>query len=150
MLSKYLFIFILFVSFTAYAQQANIPQEAKDSFAQLFPKATGVKWVKVAETEVNSALYLAKFKLKGKSVTAVFNEDGEYKMTKTTIAVSKVPSNIVSFIKTNYGGCKISEAAQLVGKSGDTFYEADVKIAGEKMELYFESDGDQTDIGSIE
>ncbi|MFH0733829.1 MAG: PepSY-like domain-containing protein [bacterium] len=150
MLSKYLFIILLFVSFTAYAQQGNIPQEAKDSFAQLFPKATSVKWVKVDETEVNNAQYLAKFKQKGKAITVVFDEDGQHKMTKTGIAVSKLPTNISSYIKTTYAGCKISAATQIVGKSGDTFYEADIKIGGEKVELYFESDGDQTDMGSIE
>ena len=49
---KHLFLFLILFSFIVNAQSVNIPQEVKDSFTQLYPKATGVKWVKVDETEV--------------------------------------------------------------------------------------------------
>lgn len=147
---KHLFIIILLFSVIVSAQNVNIPQEVKDSFTQLYPKATGAKWTKVDETEVYDAEYIVKFKEKGKSITAIFNPLGDFKMTKNSLSPAKLPKNITNYVKTTYGGSKISEANQLTVKSGEIFYEAIIKIGTEKISLYFDKDGEQTDKGSIE
>lgn len=147
---KHLFITILLFTIVVSAQSVDIPQEVKDSFTQLYPKATSVKWVKIDETEVYEAEYLAKFKNKGKAVVAVFDPSGEFKMTKSSLPTSKLPKSISAYVKNTYGGSKISESNQLVGKSGDIFYEAVIKIGTEKISLYFDKDGEQVDKDSIE
>ena len=147
---KHLFLFLILFSFIVNAQSVNIPQEVKDSFTQLYPKATGVKWVKVDETEVYDAEYLAKFKDKGKATTAVFDPSGNFKMTKSALPTSKLPKSIINYVKTTYGGSKISESNQLTVKNGDVFYEAIIKIGTEKFSVYFDKDGELTDKGSIE
>ncbi|HPN37397.1 MAG TPA: PepSY-like domain-containing protein [Melioribacteraceae bacterium] len=145
-----LFIIMILLSITVSAQGITIPQEVKDSFTQLYPKATGVKWIKVDETEVYDAEYQAKFKNKGNLITVVFNTSGEFVMTKTNINKSKLPKPILTYIKDNYGGIKVVEANQLEAKSKNKFYEAIVKIGAEKLSLYFNEEGEQTDKGNIE
>ena len=49
MKAKYFLIALLLVSFTAFAQQVNVPKSAKDAFSKLYPKATEVKWDKENE-----------------------------------------------------------------------------------------------------
>lgn len=141
---------VLFAAVAAYAQESEVPTEVKESFAKLYPKAKGVKWVVVPETEVNSAEYQAKTKVNGKAVVICMDNEGTLTETKTSISSSKLPKVVTQYIKATYPGSKVYEAYDIIGRSGDKFYEAGVNLSGSKFTVYFDKDGKQVDKSTVD
>ncbi len=141
---------LLFAAVAAYAQESEVPAEVKESFAKLYPKAKGVKWTVVPETEVNNIEYQAKTKVNGKAVVICMDSEGELTETKTAISSSKLPKEISKYIKATYPGSKVYEAYDITGRSGNKFYEAGVNLAGSKFTVYFDKDGKQVDKSDVD
>jgi len=135
MKAQYFLITLLLVSFTAFAQQVNIPQAAKDSFAKLYPKAAEVKWDK------ENGDYEASFKFNGKDMSVIFDKDGKILETETAIEISQLPNGIEKYVKDNYKGYKITGAAEIVKSNGEKLFEAEITKGKNKKDLLFDSNG---------
>lgn len=135
MKAKNLLIALLLFSFTAFAQQVNVPKSAKDAFSKLYPKATEVKWDKENQG------YEASFKLNGKDMSVIFDKDGKVMETETAIEISQLPKGVEKCVMDNYKGFKISGAAKIVNSKGEVTYEAEVLKGKVKKDLLFDVDG---------
>lgn len=135
MKARYLLITLLLVSFTAFAQQVNIPKAAKDSFSKLYPKAAEVKWDK------ENGDYEAGFKLNGKDMSIIFDNSGKALETETAIEISQLPVGIDKYIKDNYKDYQITGAAEIVKSNGEKLFEAEVTKGNNKKDLFFDSKG---------
>ncbi len=99
---------------------AKVPDTVKKSFAKQFPGAT-TKW----EKEGNS--YEATFKNKGNKMSASFNANGTMIESELEINIAELPASIKDYIKSNYSGAKIKEAAIITLATGESQYEAEIK-----------------------
>lgn len=135
MKAKNFLIALLLISFTAFAQQTNIPKVAKDSFTKLYPKATEIKWDKENQG------YEASFKLDGKDVSVIFDKEGKVMETETAIEISQLPKGIEKYVMDNYKGYKITGAAKIVKSNGEETYEAEVTKGKDKKDLLFDKSG---------
>ncbi len=127
---------VLCVCTSAYAQKINVPQAAKDAFADKFPKAEDVKWDKE-----NSSEYEANFKLDGVEMSAVFTKDGTWKETETSIGTDQLPQLVLDAIKLNYSSGTLYGASKIVRADDTTIYEADIKMKSKKKEVLFDEKG---------
>lgn len=135
MKAKNLVIALLLISFTAFAQQTNIPKAAKDSFSKLYPKATEVKWNKENQD------YEASFKLEGKNMSVIFDKNGKIMETETAIEISQLPKGIEKYVMDNYKGYKITGAAKIVKSNGEELFEAEITKGKDKKDLFFDKNG---------
>lgn len=111
-------------------KQVTVPSAIKTSFAKDFPGVTA-KWDK------EDAGYEANFKKDGKSMSVIYDANGERQETETDIKISELPEAVKSYIAQNYKGEKIKEAAMITKANGDVNYEAEVK----GMDVLFAKDG---------
>lgn len=135
MKTEKLFIALLLISFTVFAQKTNIPKAAKDSFSKLYPKATEVKWDKENQD------YEASFKLDGKDMSVIFDKYGKVLETETTIEISQLPKGIEKYVMDNYKGYKITGAAKIVKANSEELFEAEITKGKEKKDLFFDKNG---------
>ena len=98
----------------------NVPAPVKESFEKKFPNTVVKKWDK------EDGGYEANFTSNGKTMSATFDASGNWKETETDIKVSELPAAVSSYIKTNYDGATIKEAAITETAKGK-MYEAEVK-----------------------
>ena len=115
-MKKLLVAATLFVSMSCTAQKT--PAAVQAAFTKTFPGITA-KW----DTEDGN--YEANFKKDGKTMSATFDSKGGWLETETDIAISELPAAVSTYIKANYSGMKIKEAAMLKTPGGD-MYEAEV------------------------
>lgn len=126
---KKLFIAIaIFTTVSCLAQ--DIPQTVRDAFSKSFPGNTVKKWDK------EDGNYEANFSKDGKTMSATFTAAGVLEETETDIKISELPSVVSDYIKSNYKGATIEEAAIIV-KGDDTMFEAEVK----GKDLLFDKNG---------
>lgn len=135
MKAKYFLIALTIFSFTAFAQQVNVPKSAKDTFSKLYPKATEVKWDKENQD------YEASFKLNGKDMSVIFDKDGKVLETETAIEISQLPKGIDKYVMDYYKGYKITGAAKIVKANGEELFEAEITKGKEKKDLFFDKNG---------
>ncbi|MFA3782028.1 PepSY-like domain-containing protein [Melioribacteraceae bacterium 4301-Me] len=135
MKAKNLLIAFLFFSFTAFAQQVNIPKAAKDSFSKLYPKATEVKWDKEKQG------YEASFKLNGKDMSVIFDKEGKVVETETAIEISQLPKGVEKYVMDNYKGFKITGAAKIIKANGEELFEAEITKGKNSKDLLFDKNG---------
>ena len=109
---------VLLTSLSSFAQKT--PAAVTSAFAKNFPGVTVKKWDK------EGGKYEANFTKEGKTMSATFDAQGSLEETETDIKISELPSMVPSYIKTNYKGAAIKEAAMIV-RGNDTMYEAEVK-----------------------
>lgn len=144
MKTHFFLITLLFVSFSAFAQQNNAPKDVRNSFLKLYPEATDVKWDKEGkEFEIS-------FKLDGKDISIVFDAKGNALETETKIEISQLPGGVEKYVSDNYKGFKISEAAKIIATKGEITFEAEITKAKVKKDLLFDSKGniDKKDKGN--
>ncbi len=135
MKAKYFLIALLLVSFTAFAQQVNVPKSAKDAFSKLYPKATEVKWDKENQG------YEASFKLNGQDMSVILDKDGKVMETETAIETSQLPKGVGKYVTDNYKGFKITSAAKIVNSKGEVTFEAEISKDKVKKDLFFDANG---------
>ena len=97
----------------------KVPAVALSSFTKEHPKAQ-------ASWEKEGANYEANFKQNGKAMSAVIDKNGTIVETETDIPVTDLPKSVQDYMKKNYPGTKIEEAAKIVKANGDMNYEAEV------------------------
>jgi hypothetical protein len=129
---------VVFMSAGLSAQGINVPADVQKTFTKLYPNVTDVKWGKEGSDE-----FEAEFKMDGKSISVVIDEDGELENTETAIEVFELPKAALDFIKSNYKDFKITEAAKIVDEDGEVTYEAEVSKNIEKKDVLFDKEGKQ-------
>ena len=114
---------ILITSFSCAqkSQEKAIPVALKTAFQSQFPSAKDTKW----EKEGNN--FEAEFDLNKIEQSTVFDAQGNLLETEIGIEISQLPQGIFSYVKTNYPGQKIKEAARLTDAKGTVTYEAEIK-----------------------
>jgi hypothetical protein len=121
------------ITFAACSQRiddSKVPSPVKNSFAKDFP-GTSSKWEK---EKIN---YEANFNLDGKTMSALYDGNGNRQETETDINVSDLPTSVQDYIANNYPGKKIKEAAVITKANGEVNYEAEVN----DMDVLFAQDG---------
>ena len=125
-------VFALF-SLSAISQKLNadkVPQVVKTNFGKAHPNASG-KW------EKEDGNFEVSFKESGKEMSCVIDASGNILETETVIPVNELPQATKDYIKKNYAGVTIKEAAKIVKANGEINYEAEVK----KKDLIFDNEG---------
>lgn len=128
-MKRILFIAAIFTTINCTAQ--NVPDAVKNAFAKSFPNTTVKKWDKEGRN------YEANFTKDGKSMSATFDATGKWIETETDIKVSELPAGVISYVKSNYKGATIKEAAVLSNTESKKMYEAEVK----GKDLLFDENG---------
>ena len=107
------------------------PATVSAAFNKSFPGSSKVKW------EKEKSDYEAGFMQNGKTMSAVFDSKGSLKETEVVIKTSELPTGVQQYLKTNYKGSKIQEAAKITRANGEVLYEAEVN----KKDLIFDVKG---------
>ena len=99
---------------------SKVPAAVKESFAKKYPKVATVKW------ELEKGNYEAGFKQDGQSMSVVFTPNGTMTESEVDIKTSELPAAALSYVKTNYKGKSVKEAAKITKANGEINYEAEV------------------------
>lgn len=110
---------------------SKVPDAVKKSLTKNFAGVSSAKWDKEGKD------YEASFKKDGRDMSALFMADGMLMETETDIAVNELPTVISEYVKTNYKGKAIKEAAIIVKANGEKSYEAEV----DEMDVLFDATG---------
>jgi hypothetical protein len=137
------FLILFLFSINIYAQEiklsseSDVPAAVLSSFKDKFAPEGKVSWYKDAET------FCAKFKSDDQSVVADFSSDGKWIDTKYMVEEKELPSEIATYISTDFKDAKIKEASLRESKDeSDHYY---IILKKEKTtsvaELYFDVKG---------
>lgn len=118
------------------AQDINVPGNVRTVFKNLYPDAVNVKWGKEDKDE-----FEAEFKLNGKSISVIIDEDGELGETETGIEISELPASAIGYIKANFKDYEITEAAKIVDEDDSVTFEAEISVNNKKQDVLFDSNG---------
>ncbi len=111
-------------------KHVKAPVAVITAFAKDFPGTSG-KWEKEGnEYEVN-------FKQNGKTMSALYDANGNKVETEMDIKVSDLPAAVTVYLAQHYKGAKVKEAAVITKANGEINYEAEVK----GMDVLFTKDG---------
>ena len=110
------------IALSAFGQKLNesqVPSAVKTAFEKKYPSVK-------ASWDKEDANYEANFKQNGKAMSALIDKNGTIVETETDIPVTDLPKTAQDYMKKNYPGIKIEEAARIVKANGDINYEAEV------------------------
>ncbi|GAA4308494.1 hypothetical protein GCM10023149_02430 [Mucilaginibacter gynuensis] len=133
---KTLAVAIVAVAFNAAANAQSVPASkvpapVKATFMKTYPTVTKVKW------EMEKGNYEAGFVSQKQETSAVFTADGKMLESEVEIKTAALPAPVLAYVKDNYKGKSIKEAAKITKTGGEVNYEAEV--AGK--DLLFDSTG---------
>lgn len=97
------------------------PAAVKAAFEKTYKDASKIKWSKEGTAD-----YEASFVYKKIEMSAVYDAVGNLKETEWEMKASDLPVAITDYVKKNYKGKKIEEAAKIVKANGEINYEAEV------------------------
>ncbi|MBI1767340.1 MAG: PepSY-like domain-containing protein [Bacteroidetes bacterium] len=113
-------------------QEKDVPAPVKGAIQKQYPKATKVKWAKEGDK------YEAGFDLGKEETSLLIDASGTILETEVEIEISQLPKKISAYIKANYSGQSIKEAAKITDAKGSVTYEAEIK----GKDLIFDSKGE--------
>ena len=119
------------LTFAQKLQEKDVPVQVKTAFQKEFPNTKEAKW----EKEGNN--FEAEFELNNTEQSVLLDAQGNLIETEIEIAVNLLPSGVLDYIKTNYQGQKVKEAAKITDAKRIITYEAEIK----GMDLIFDSNG---------
>ncbi len=139
MKSTFVLIAALLVAGAANAQKLSadkVPAAATSAFKKAFPTAKEVKW------EKEDANYEAGFDMGKSEMSVVYTPAGELLETETELSVDALPAAVKKALVEKYKGQKVKEATKIVyAKTGETVYEAELKIDGKETDVLFTPEG---------
>lgn len=119
------------LTFAQKLQEKDVPAQVKTAFQKQYPNASDVKWDKEGEK------FEASFDLNKIDNSVLFDAQGNVLETEVEIEVTQLPKGILEYVKANYKGQKVKEAAKITDTKGTVTYEAEVK----GLNLLFDSNG---------
>jgi hypothetical protein len=139
---KYIFLALLttvLISHSALAQKiaaGKVPAAVHSAFKKMFPDAAKTSW----EIE-NTKEFEAGFKLKGKELSANFDNTGKWLETETEIKISALPASVSNAIKKDFAGFNIKEASKIESAKNGNCYEAEIEKGKDSFDVLFTHDG---------
>jgi len=119
------------LTFAQKLQDKNVPALVKTSFQKSYPNVKEVKW------EKEGVNFEVEFELNKSEQSVLFDAKGSIIETEIKIEISQFPNGVLDYIKINYKGQSVKEAAKITDTKGTVTYEAEIK----EMDLLFDSNG---------
>ncbi|MBK8736270.1 MAG: PepSY-like domain-containing protein [Saprospiraceae bacterium] len=119
------------LTFAQKLQEKDVPAPVKTAFQKNFPQAKVEKW------EKEGVNFEAEFELNKSEQSVLFDAQGDIIETEIEIEISELPNGILDYVKKNYKGQSVKEAAKITDTKGTLTYEAEIK----GMDLLFDSNG---------
>ena len=116
------------------ADEVEPPAAVEQAFQSEHPTATGVAWT------MEEGGYEASFTENGTAESVVYAASGAAGAVETEIAVADLPAAVTAALARDYAGQTVTEAARIVS-NGETTYEAEVTVNGNRQDLIFREDG---------
>jgi hypothetical protein len=119
------------LTFAQKMQEKDVPAPVKNAFQKQYPTASDVKWDKEGEK------FEASFDLNKTDNSVLFDAQGNILETEVEIELNQLPKGVLEYVKANYKGQKVKEAAKITDAQGKVTYEAEIK----GMDLLFDANG---------
>ena len=119
------------LTFAQKLQEKDVPAPVKTAFQKNFPQAKVEKW------EKEGVNFEAEFELNKSEQSVLFDAQGGIIETEIEIEISELPNGILDYVKKNYKGQSVKEAAKITDTKGTLTYEVEIK----GMDLLFDSNG---------
>jgi hypothetical protein len=119
------------LTFAQKLQEKDVPASVKTAFQKNFPQAKVEKWEKEDDH------FEVEFELNASEQSVLFDAQGNLLETEVEITIDQLPNNISDYIKANYKGHSVKEAAKMTDAKGTVTYEAEIK----GRDLLFDSNG---------
>jgi uncharacterized membrane protein YkoI len=119
------------LTFAQKLQEKDVPAPVKTAFQKNFPQAKVEKW------EKEGINFEAEFELNKSEQSVLFDAQGDIIETEIEIEISELPNGILDYVKKNYKGQSVKEAAKITDTKGTLTYEVEIK----GMDLLFASNG---------
>ena len=119
------------LTFAQKLQEKDVPIPVKTAFQKNFPQAKVEKW------EKEGINFEAEFELNKSEQSVLFDAQGDIIETEIEIEISELPNRILDYVKKNYIGQSVKEAAKITDTKGTLTYEVEIK----GMDLLFASNG---------
>jgi hypothetical protein len=124
-------VMITSLTFAQKMQEKEVPAPVKNAFQKQYPTASDVKWDKEGEK------FEASFDLNKTDNSVLFDAQGNIFETEVEIELNQLPKGVLEYVKANYKGQKVKEAAKITDAQGKVTYEAEIK----GMDLLFDANG---------
>lgn len=124
-------VMITSLTFAQKLQEKEVPAQVKTSFQKHYPNTKEVKWDKEGEK------FEASFDLNKIDNSVLFDAQGNILETEVEIELNQLPKGVLEYVKTNYKGQNVKEAAKITDAKGTVTYEAEIK----GLDLLFNSNG---------
>ena len=119
------------LTFAQKLQEKDVPAPVKTAFQKNFPQEKVEKW------EKEGINFEAEFELNKSEQSVLFDAQGDIIETEIEIEISELPNGILDYVKKNYKGQSVKEAAKITDTKGTLTYEVEIK----GMDLLFASNG---------
>jgi hypothetical protein len=119
------------LTFAQKLQEKAVPTLVKTAFQKNFTQAKVVKW------EKEGINFEAEFELDKSEQSVLFDAQGSIIEKEIEIKISQLPNGVLDYVKTNYKGQSVIEAAKITDAKGKVTYEAEIK----GMDILFDSNG---------
>jgi hypothetical protein len=119
------------LTFAQKLQEKAVPTPVKTAFQKNFTHAKVVKW------EKEGINFEAEFELDKSEQSVLFDAQGSIIEKEIEIKISQLPNGVLDYVKTNYKGQSVIEAAKITDAKGKVTYEAEIK----GMDILFDSNG---------
>lgn len=101
-----LFVLLCVFSLSAFTQ-ISVPPEAEAHFANIYPEVENPHW------EYREGGISALFTLDDELIKVFYENDGEWRETRTSVSRRSLPQSVVEFISTYYRNGRITYAGQV-------------------------------------
>lgn len=119
------------LTFAQKIQEKDVPASVKASFKRNYPNIKAVKWDKEGEK------FEASFDLNKIDNSVLFDAQGNILETEVEIELNQLPKEVLEYVKANYKGQNVKEAAKITDAKGIVIYEAEIK----GLDLLFDNNG---------
>lgn len=119
------------LTFAQKLQEKDVPSPVKTAFQKNFPKVKVEKW------EMEGSNFEIEFELNKTEQSVLFDAQGNLLETEVEIELNQLPKGVLEYVKANYKGKKVKEAAKITDAKGTVTYEAEIK----GMDILFDITG---------
>ena len=119
------------LTFAQKLQEKDVPASVKTAFQKNFPQVKADKW------EKEGVNFEVEFEMNKSEQSVLFDAQGDIIETEIEIEISELPNRILDYVKKNYIGQSVKEAAKITDTKGTLTYEVEIK----GMDLLFDSNG---------
>lgn len=110
---------------------ASVPSPVMQSFTALYPNVKDVAW------NYNEPNYEARFKLRNKGMTLMFDESGSVSEIKNEVPAIELPGTVRSFVESNYRGWQLAKSMYVV-INNEPYHETYLRKGEEEVTLVFD------------